>query len=425
VFVAGEKGIGFYAYDKIDVLASEPVLADISFQQVLTSEATDPAKPKEQSKIAIFALASDHSLYYVEGIRDFKTRAVTFHYSGFPIREGLSQMSSMYNANYGTSELLYTLSAVDKIMYMRRTPGGDMWIEDEITVKGKKSIKYDAFVTTITLSSNTTKAPAINFPVKVSSENLQIVANGITHVLSQKAINLYTDPNGCITVVIPAGKDLGCPALRVTVEGLANTSAAPSQFTCQVEPSGRIDRLLSSIFTADQLKNAKSSSNATPFQDMSSTTLESSADILRSYAEAKSLLASSGNSGSDGGPRIIMGDIGSEPPNLLTTITDTVVDFLGDAIECLKWVVKKVTKAVIYVVGPAVKILFKILGKWVSFTLKTLYNLLSAVGACLQDVFGFDGLNKLLEYCRLAVDKQSIVSTQKVSARSSSLYGHA
>jgi hypothetical protein len=77
VFIAGQHGIGFYGFENIDNMATEPILPEVGFLQLVASEDLDPQAPDEQSKIAIFAVSDDNCLYFVEGTRHFADRKIS------------------------------------------------------------------------------------------------------------------------------------------------------------------------------------------------------------------------------------------------------------------------------------------------------------------------------------------------------------
>jgi hypothetical protein len=142
------------------------------------------------------------------------------------------------------------------------------------------------------------------------------------------------------------------------------------------------------------------------------------ADIFGKFDDAKKALKK--NDGTDGGlsnPQhtIILGDTDSESSDFLSRVAGGALAILGEAIEAAKYAVKSVVKVVVMVAGPIVKVLFKLFGKWIAFELKSWYNLLSALGNILHDVFGWDGLNRLLRYVKLALDPSSVKATQQVS----------
>ncbi|KAK3370406.1 hypothetical protein B0H63DRAFT_564578 [Podospora didyma] len=395
VFFASENGIGFFSWETVDMMTiEEPILKGVGFKQLVVSEAEDLTR-EGQSKLAIFAVSDDDCLYFIEGTRDYSEVKLkyTFEASGFPIRKGVTHLAARFNAPHGTNELLYASSEDNALFFLRRTPAGNSWVEDKITRRALRHIKYDAFVTSIVLTDGHGSALPSRQDVSITADSLHAVANGKAYTFSNQPVSVAPDTTGCVLVAIPSASKLGCSPFHVSIGG----------YTFSVDPAQRVSRLLSSYDSSDKLRDAKSTSGKPLLGDMSSEQLTEAASLLGQYKTAKLNIDN---------PSSVQQD-SKEGDSWFDKAVDGVEKFLGDAIEMIKNVVKTGVKIFVRVFGPVIKIVLMVAGKIIKWVCKGVYALLEVIGSGLELIFGYDGLSKFLEALKLAVDPKQIAKTQK------------
>ncbi|KUJ14211.1 uncharacterized protein LY89DRAFT_736259 [Mollisia scopiformis] len=106
LFLASDKGLGFVNTQK-SASSVQTFAENVSFKQVVASEAIDQDSGDTQSKFTIFAVRDQNELHYIQGIRTFKGNKMVFENSGLPIRTSIQQISCQFNAQTNASEVLY------------------------------------------------------------------------------------------------------------------------------------------------------------------------------------------------------------------------------------------------------------------------------------------------------------------------------
>lgn len=378
------------------------ILPGLSILQVVCAEDTDPDHPEERSKLSIFAVGEDGGLYYVQGSRDYTVMPskVTFEASGLPIRTGITHMSTRFNVQRASSELLFCTKEDNVLHYLRRSPNGTTWMEDLITRKGYRMIKYDAYMTTLTLSDGCGLPVREGSEVKIAGEPLHIVANGKSYCLSKDSITLTTDAAGSITIVIPSARKLGCPSIAASFCGF--------EFT--ITPGDRVERLMKNLRDESSMRDARSGAGEKLFADIPSDKLQEVSSMFSKMDDVKKQLKT-GVSKQD---MDIEAQTSEEGKGWFLDAVDSTEAFLGDCIEAVKRCVKSIVKFAIRIVGPVVKMVFKIGGKIFSFVVKGLDYLLTGLGNFLENYLGIDILNKFLKYFKALLDPKVIAKTQQV-----------
>lgn len=163
--LASEKGIAFYNF----VHPDEPpaiVLPEISFKNVVCSEAVDPADPKKQTLLAMFAVSDDDELYYIRGTRPYATNKLTFVASGIPIAHNVQAVSAQFNASVNSSEIVYLSGGQNEIFHMW-LDGGNIWQQERLLVKTTTGgvIKYPAYLTSVRLETDEAVSIGGDYPV--------------------------------------------------------------------------------------------------------------------------------------------------------------------------------------------------------------------------------------------------------------------
>ena len=401
ILFAGEKGIGFCDFDQPDVL-SQIILPNTSFRQVVCSEKTDPDRPREQSRLAVFAVSNDEELYYLDGIRSFADRALHFEYSGLPIRRGVTHMSARFNAPKRSSELLFAENNDNALHYLRRSPSGRAWVEDRITRKAVKMVKYDAFMTTLALTDGAGNPVPASYSISVTSDPFHVVANGKAYSFSQDPTMLTTDETGTITIVVPSDGKFGCAPLTVTMDA----------FVFKVNLAQRVDKLIGKLGDQKTLESATASNGKKIFDGVPKEKLHDAASVFEQYPKITAQVKSpDAHVAKD----IELSKTENEDANWFSKAVAKTEEILGDCIEAVKIAVKATVKLAIRILGPVVKLVFKIGKAIFSVVLKGLDMLLTSIGNFLQNVFGLDFLNRLLNYFKAMFDPKVIAQTQKVA----------
>ncbi|KAI5808271.1 hypothetical protein DFH27DRAFT_650780 [Peziza echinospora] len=404
VFIAGEKGIGFFSWKSVDFMTVDPILKDVGFKQVVASEAEDPDHDG-QSKLAIFAVSDDDCLYFIEGTRDYSDATIKYKFeaSGFPIRKGVTHLAARFNPTHGTNELLYASTEENALFFLRRTAHGASWVEDKIARKALQHTKYDAFVTSIVLTDGHGTALPADRSISVTADSLQAVVNGRARTLSSQPTSAAPDATGCVLIAVPSASRLACSPFQVSV------SASGGAHTFSVDPAQRITRLLSTYDSPEKLRDAKSSTGQPVLAGMSHQQLTDAASLLGKYSSAKRSIENPGSAPAQQ-PAAPAPD---EADSWLDKAVDGVEKSLSEAIEMVKKVVKAGVKIFIRVFGPVIKLVLVIAGKIIKWVVTGLYSLLEVIGSGLELIWGYDGLSKFLKALKLAIDPKEIAKTQK------------
>ena len=140
LLVASDGGLGFYNNRHIDE-APQLLLPGIAFKQVVSAEAVPNVKHLTSTVLTIFAVSEHDELYFIEGIRPFKTNIVRFQTSAIPIRVGVERISPQYNKKVNTAELIYVGNGQDEIWHLWKDPTTFEWREDNVAVKSTGKIE--------------------------------------------------------------------------------------------------------------------------------------------------------------------------------------------------------------------------------------------------------------------------------------------
>ncbi|KAM5380095.1 hypothetical protein ACJZ2D_003742 [Fusarium nematophilum] len=414
--VAAEKGIGFYDANTIEALKVPPILPEISFKQAVCSEIyASPA-----CKIAIFAISEQDQLYYIEGTRALQGNKLSFKASGIPIRIGVSAMSTQYNAINDQAEILYVSnSGSNGLRHLVRDPSTSLWSEAMVEVKLPLGTpanldKVPVYMTTIALSNGHGVPVPEGYPIKVTCEPpVHVTCNGRSFLLNSRPTELKTEGgSGHIDLTSPVDPLLG--TCRINVELSLFKPAEPSPEEIEIDPAQRVINALSSIKSDKDLQNARGPNGEVIFQDQSK--IADSAKVLTQFGSMAATINGEKPTGAASNAAAAWERDGdkaqvSQDKSWFEEAVDTAGRFLGDAIECLKTVVKGVVKFAFKYVGKVVKFFLKIAGKVLSFTLKTVAGLLRTVAGFLKDHLGID-LSGLTKWLGLAFSAENAKKTQ-------------
>ncbi|KAJ7101244.1 hypothetical protein B0H15DRAFT_796081 [Mycena belliarum] len=232
IYVAGLKGIGYYAAQKLG-LEPDVYLHDISFKQVIASE--------RGLNVSLLAVSISDELYYIHGVRKSTGVSPIFETSGtvFPIRQHVSIISTQYNASINATEVMLVDSA-GELKHMLKDVGSGMWTQHEIHVP---SLGMTTLGSTLLSSTEATYALVNDAPIR----------------LSPTAGLFTTDISGNLCIVIQANSQLAAPTLTAVLKGSDRT------FSVQVEPKQRLVHQWAQVQSGADLKNAKSTAGEPVF----------------------------------------------------------------------------------------------------------------------------------------------------------------
>ncbi|KAI1169836.1 hypothetical protein F4777DRAFT_584523 [Nemania sp. FL0916] len=419
VFIASEKGIGYYSSEELETLHST-ILPDISFQQVVASEvsASVASDPTLYSQFNILAVSDEGGLYFITGKR-YEDRSIKFFASGIPIRSGVRMLSSQYNANANTNEILYVPNSANQICHLAQDPSTCLWNESIISVqpppRKAKSYHADAFVTTITITDEDDVPVPDDYPLQITSEAVQVSVNSRSFTLSAKPLTLRTSGgSGQITIVARSHSLLGAADYKLKLTEFAKGTAT-SEFI--IQPSQRVVRLMSSIKSANDLRGVTDMKGNHIFKGIDSEKLDTTADVMSQMISAAN--GTTGKSGATSTPSSITWEkdsSGSVKTSNESSWFDKAVkavgSFIGDVIEGLKTATKFLVKCAVKIVGPVVQLIVKVGMKILSFTLKGVGVILKGLCGFLADFCGID-MSAILRWVSFIFDGDSTQRTQK------------
>lgn len=390
LFIASEKGIGYFSSEEVEVLHSV-ILPEISFQQVVAAEVTCESEedPEIFSRFNVLGVSEDGGLYFIRGTR-YYDKTLKFLASGIPIRSDVRMLAATFNASVGTNEVVYVPNAANEICHLAQDPISSLWNEVTISVKsptGKTEfIRQKAFVTTLTLTDDDDVPVPDGYPLEITSEAVQVSIDSKSFSLSAKpTIVRTTGGRGQISIVARSHGLLGASDYHIKLTAFA-ADAPSARF--DVQPSQRVARIMSSIKSASDLSNAKDNEGRPIFSGLDAEKLGVAADVISGATSAtngqpdtssKSTVVSC-ERGSDGVQKV------STDEGWFSKTTKAVGNFLGDVIEGLKIGTKFIVKCALKVVGPVVRFVIKYGGKILSFALKGVGMILRGVCGILKEL---------------------------------------
>jgi hypothetical protein len=422
--VAGEKGVGFVNYANP---TGAPVLVDglqdIRFKQVVCSEAMDQTSNNVQTKLTLFAVSDDDELYFIQGTRQLKGNQVKLFSSGLPIRSNVQRISCQYNATTDTSELIFVTGGGNEVKHLLRDPQTTCWSENTVQFASPTALQqFKAYVTTVSITESTGRSVGKDFPAKIKSESSMVLVNDRSYALSKKATNIRTDHHGQIVIVSAVTDQLDGPVYDLEIDN------SGVRFSTKIYAAQRVMGILSNIKDVKSLAAAKSSSGEAIFsQDEISSKkaeFEASANLLSNFStmlssvdeDTKQIVPIGSGNSSDIAVCV------EKTADGVCTVTDEGwfdkavrlgKEYVGDALEFLRSMVKKVFKFAFKIVGKVVSFVINIGSKVFSFVVSTVGPLVRAVGNFLRDVLGVD-FGQLFSWLGLSFDVSKTKAIQKV-----------
>lgn len=417
LFVAAEKGIGFFPYQHPD---AEPqvFLESISFKQVVVSE--------YKKSIILFAVSDVGELYYLEGLREkLLSSKVKWKISGLPIRADVERLSVQYNVQAGSTELMYVTSvAGNEIKHLWRSPESYMWHESVMSVLPSadtkvRAISFPAYVTTITMCNSKTERPISDYPCTLTSDFVYVTVNELTHVLSKRPVTVTTDNSGCLTIIQKVDDSLAGSTYQLSLNLFGEASIT-------IHPSQRVISQLSQYTTPESLKNATTTTGK-PIQFSESANFGAVASVLSQFGSVvhavdsdagKDIIPNAGgtaNSTSNAGnvafSQMSDGKIVKSSDNWFLNAAEDVAEFIGDVWESTKRALQAGFKFALSVVSKVVKLVLWINGKVFKFVISTIAGAVGCVAGFLKTAFNID-MTGFLDWLGFIFDMDKLKETQ-------------
>lgn len=422
--VAGENGIGFVNYASP---TAAPILVDgikdIGFKEVICSEAIDKQSNNTQTKLTLFAVSDDNELYFIQGTRQLKGNQVQLSSSGLPIRSDVQRISCQYNASTDTSELIFVTGGGSELKHLLRDPQTTCWNEHAIQFASANLLqKYNAYVTTVSITESTGRSFSSGFPANIKAESSMVVINDRSYSLSKNAAKIKTDQHGQFVIVSPVTDQLDAPIYDFEIESAGVSHSA------KIYAAQRVIGILASVKDVNSLAAAKSSTGEAIFSqdevNSKKTEFEASATLLSSFPQmlssvdedTKQIVPAATNTSGD--VTLCMekdnnGDCTATDDSWFDMALKNTKAFVGDVLEFLRSMVKKVFKFAFKVVGKVVTFVIRIGAKVFSFVIETVGPLVRSVANFLQDTLGLD-FGKLFAWLGLTFDVSKTKATQQV-----------
>lgn len=398
-------------------------LPDIGFKQVVCSEAMDQTSNNTRTKLTLFAVSDDDELYFIQGTRQLKGNQVKLFSSGLPIRSDVQRISCQYNAATDTSELIFVTGGGHEVKHLLRDPQTTCWSEKPVQFASPTALReFKAYVTTVSVTESTGRSVGKDFLAKIKSESSMALVNDRSYALSKKATNIRTDQHGQIVIVSAIDDQLDAPVYDLEIE---NTGVS---FSTKIYAAQRVIGILSNIKDVSSLAAARSNTGEAIFSPdeikSKKAEFEASATLLSNFSTMLSSV--------DGNENQIVSTETSTPSDITIcvekhangecTVTDEgwfdkavrlAKEYVGDALEFMKSMLKKVFKFAFKIVGKVVSFVIKIGSKVFSFIVDTVGPLVRSVGNFLRDALGLD-FGKLFAWLGLTFDVSKTKATQQV-----------
>ena len=403
-------------------------LPQIGYRQVVCSESVDPSN-QEQTVFTMFAVSQNNELYYIQGTRQY-TRSdglITLQSSGLPIRANVSRISCQFNAKMNSSELIYVGTGSNEVKHLLRDPITKCWTENHIQFASPKVMKtYQAFVTTISVTSTDGRDVGKDFPVSITAQSTIVLVNDRSYALSTASTTVHTNDRGQLVIVSAASESLMAPtySCKITQNGISHVAT--------VHGTQRITNLLSKIQGENGISGAKTTTGAPVF---SASDIRGNEDAFKESAqfltEFPTMLSSVGPTSTNSraansaesdsvGKEITLGN-GGETAAVAVSKNDNALfedmsEFFGDVIDWVRNVAKQTFKVVFKVAFRGIKILLRIAGKVISLVVDAVGPLVKTIGTFLEERLGID-FKKISQWLGLTWDNEKTKANQMVSLR--------
>ncbi|KAJ7042245.1 hypothetical protein C8F04DRAFT_1390695 [Mycena alexandri] len=418
IYVAGLKGIGYYAAQK---LGFEPdvLLPDISFKQVVAAE--------HSLNVSLLAVSTSNKLYYIHGVRKSTGVSPTFGISGtvFPIRQHISIISTQYNASINASEVML-VDSTNKLKHVLRDAGSGMWTEHVIHVPSLGLTTYPAFSTQISLNGNLGSAVHPGHEMLLSAtEATYALVNDVPVRLTSTAGPFVTDVSGKLCIVIQANSQLAAPTITAVLKGSDQT------FSFSIEPKQRLIHQWAQIRSGVDLKNAQSTAGEPifPHTDIPDEAFNACADLL-SKVPSMLVHAKPQTSGTSSKATHLYSLVLERKGTTFVVsqawapwdIVVEVVSSVGEFLETVWHEVEHFTKAAITIAAGVVDFFAEVGGKVLRAVLDTAGAVIRSVATILKDTLNID-ITRFIALFGFLWDYPNILNTQKIVVNSVKILG--
>jgi hypothetical protein len=408
LFVAGEKGIGFFDARRVDQLP-QILLPTRSFRQVVAAQQSQDAK---SNRLSVFALDDKGELFFIEGTRVYEGNVTTFTFSPHPIRSGCSSISVQYNAQTNTDELIYVEENGRHLYHLQRD-STTFWSQYAISYRpppgSAQSTQFVAAVSLITLTDKDGNPVPEGFGVQLSSESSTFVTvNDRASLLDPRTTDVGADLHGRLRIVAKADDSFVMPFYTLTL-----TDARGKSEEIKVDPMRRVNHVLKAFKTADDLKNAKSSSGEPLFPKGQGPVFDDVTNILRQFNDSTSSAPASFSWAVDQASGVKAQPV---DPGILSAIANAGSKVFCDVFEAIRAGLVEVYAAGVCIVNKVVTLFIKI-GDVIWSTLGSILDqgrslVLTFMKKCLS--IDIEHMWRLLKF---AFDRSSIIKTQDVSTQ--------
>lgn len=393
-------------------------------QENYTASMEDDVPGQDKCVLTILAVSDEDEMYLVTGERDLANYGFPrFHYSAIPLRSDVSHISCRYNGHVDITEILYQSTSENSISYMTRDTETSMWTSADLKIKSpQKKHAQSMFLTTLTITNELGQPIPDGYPVHLTAEPMFVSINGLSCRLSRKRPTLAytTEGLGQIEIKTSAPGDLGVSAVNLSLFKFVESGG--DEMTVSINIAQRVTENLGSIKSQADLDNLRSASGASLFANHSTDKRSAATTLLTNFGDLyKGISGENPTGGSDSvDMATIVCETGAKSPKAmilndyipewLDNIVDAAVEYLGDAIECLRQAVKSVTKFAFKIFGSELRFLVKIGAKVLRFVITNTVALVKSVVGFLKDVFEFD----LLAWLGFKFDFKKVLETQTV-----------
>jgi hypothetical protein len=434
VVIAGDQGICFYEHRNLGGKPVAQFLKGIKFKQVVCSE---KGLNSNHTIISIFAVSDRNDLYFVRGTRFIKENRIQWISSGLPIRKGVARVSTQFNKERNTCDVLFIGNGSNELYHLSRDEKTTLWSETRITFLPKpdpanvidQPVTRKTYLTTLTFTdANGSPVPA-SYPVNFTSEPVFIIANERTYTFDMRPTEITTDSKGRITIAIEPDPSLRAPLLQFSLPQYAKNDNGPAY---TVYPAQRVMHQLGRFQTPEELKSATTSDGRQLFpKGIDEDRLKQSSQLM-SQMPAMLRTVDSNAAQATLPPKLqtlplskddivsVEKSENSVKPaegSWFTDAMNSAKEFVGDVIEHIKQGFKEVCMVVLKVVGPVLRLAIKIFDKVLDVVIDGVAMLLSAANTLIKDLTGID----LGELFGFAFNVEKIKETQDVSGPSSQI----
>ncbi|KIM41722.1 hypothetical protein M413DRAFT_444968 [Hebeloma cylindrosporum] len=376
LFVAGN---GLFLLNPKDCLSSGKIATKISSDPVY-HDIENIFIAQAGPTISAWFETEDHSLGYQRATNDGKL-----------VGDPTLLLPAGSNAEFApiidpssTSQILVILDDNNQLSLLEQSIDSQVWTSTPFLVERReKMTQISAFMTHIEINDATKSPLALTSFTLSSSAWVSVLVNGVFRSIPVKGTPVKTDARGIITLVVPS-QDMSC--YRFTLRDVAGSSHLPSNGVT-IDPSSKVAQRLSTIKTADDLKNFTSGNGKRLLDGCTASEQD-----IKNAAEALGAISNISFTGNNPpantwhGPSpaltasVLHGSSSASVGGFLGSIIKTVKNALWDSWEWISRQVSKATEWLISKVNDAWNFVVTIAGKAWSFVLDGVNAVVKAAG---------------------------------------------